>query len=245
MNIPLAEIKQDMDVFFNVFNEKQFSHIDFEGGETMLHPELPQIIEHGLVFVEQGVTDEVRVLTNATILPNKELLDICKNNKVMFLIDDYGPNLSDKKDKLINILENNGIRYRVDTYHGDNQYCGGWIDFGNLSVTDETEPQFLEKFKNCISKKNAHTKNGNVYICPVQLSEPPNIDFHAGDYLNLHCDMPLSEKRAWAKEFAARPANHCRYCNGFMADGGGVRIPAAEQLDIITPVMRDSGRDNL
>jgi hypothetical protein len=79
------------------------------------------------------------------------------------------------------------------------------------------------------------------YVCQSQMAGYPHIPLVASEYIDIaDSSTSLEEKRAIARAFGARAIKPCEYCNGFIPDGC-IRIPAAEQLDSVTPAMRILG----
>ncbi len=239
-NFATDNIIRDMHAYFQIFTHVPCPHIDFEGGESLLHPDLHLLVEEAFGLVNQGYSDEVRILTNCTIVPKQTLLESVKKGRFLFLLDDYGPKLSVHKDEIVDILEREQIPYRIDKYNGDAQYCGGWVDFGDFSHKGLSAEETENKIHRCFSAQNPSIADGKIYVCDFQMSTYPRIPLVKGEYIDI-TDMSetLEEKRALARLFSVRPLTHCSYCNGFIPDAC-VRIPAAEQLEYVTPEMRDS-----
>ncbi len=240
-NFITTNIMRDMRAYFEIFTNRPCLHIDFEGGESLLHPDLHLLIEEAFRFVEQGYSSEVRILTNCTVVPSQVLLDACKKGKFLFILDDYGPKLSIHRDEMVAILEREQIPYRVDIYHGDRQYGNGWIDFGDFTYKGLSREDTEEKMRRCFSAQNPYVRDGKIYVCQTQMTGYPHIPLSVGAYIDItDSSTSLEEKRAIAQAFGKRPIKECEYCSGFIP-GEGVRIPAAEQLDCVTSAMRIFG----
>jgi hypothetical protein len=229
INFKIENIKKDIDIFFQIFGYVE--HFDFEGGETLLHPDISDIIRHTLLHKDKF--NRIHILTNATIIPSKELLEVCKGEEVRFIIGDYGPELSVKKPEVVNVLEEYGIKYRVDAYHGDNQYFNGWIDFGDFKFKNRSPDELFAHAKRCGQSLNIpRIKDGKVFKCVLQAAGINHIPLRGGvggDYIDLHdASMTTNEKAELWKHINENPVATCNYCNGYMVDG--LRVPAAEQF---------------
>jgi hypothetical protein len=226
INFDVENIKQDIDGFFEIFNK--CNHFDIEGGETLLHPDIPEIVAHSLKHRDKF--KYVALLTNGTIVPQKALLDVCKDNPVFFIIDDYGDKLSNKKAEVIDALEKYGLNYRVDTYHSDSQYCGGWIDMGDFSYKNYSEEELMKRFKNCRATQGIpYIKEGKIFSCTIAAPGISHIPLLPGEYIDLRDkSRTINEKIEIAKNFYKKPIAHCRYCNAFIVSSQ--RISAAEQF---------------
>ena len=122
---------QEIKAFFEVWDYAD--RIELIGGEPLLHPNFYEILAECLKY--QSQFGKIRITTNATIIPKKEVFDlICATDKrIEFLLDDYGP-LSKNLDEIRQICDDYAIPYRVDCYHGESQYANGWIYFGDCKT---------------------------------------------------------------------------------------------------------------
>ncbi|MDR0682277.1 MAG: radical SAM protein [Dysgonamonadaceae bacterium] len=221
-----ADIKKDIDAVFRLY--EYVGHFDFEGGETLLQPELSELITHALKYRSQF--KQLNILTNATILPPLELFEVCKSGNVFFVIGDYGEKLSVKLNELQALLEKHGINYRCDVYHGDKQYYNGWIDFGDFKYKNLSAEQLKDKACRCYQSGNvARTMNGKLYKCTIQMAHIKHIPLKSDEYIDLHDASKTTEEqiKKWQK-IRSGPVAACNYCNGFLTDGP--RVPAAEQF---------------
>jgi hypothetical protein len=226
VNYKLENIKKDIDGFFEIFDK--CNHFDIEGGETLLHPDIAEVVRHTLRYKDRF--KYIALLTNGTLAPKKELLELCKGEKIFFIVDDYGEKLSVKKPRLVSLLQEYQIDFRVDTYNGENQYYGGWIDFGDYSLKDYTDKELTEKFSKCRTGKDLpYIKDGKIFPCTVQALGISHIPLLPDEYIDLRdTSKTNAEKREMAKGFFKKPVMHCKYCGGFLVDGP--RVPAAEQF---------------
>ncbi|MDR0963213.1 MAG: radical SAM protein, partial [Clostridium sp.] len=80
--------------------------VNLLGGEPLLHPDLPQILDKLGEYRTRIRT--LNITTNGTILPKRELLDALIKNHAMMTISDYGER-SGKRLQLIALLRDNGI----------------------------------------------------------------------------------------------------------------------------------------
>lgn len=228
MNIPKEIIFRDIDNFFKIY--EWADHFDIEGGESLLHPDLAEIIEKALEY--RNCYKRIHILTNGTLLPSDKLLKLACDNQIFFIVDDYGKELSVKKQELCELLEHWKVPYRVDTYCGEEQYCGGWIDFGDMSKKNYSLEEEQKVFLNCRAaySRAFYVKNGALYFCPVQGANISHIPLMEGEYVRLSDpDIPLDEKIKTASLFGTKPIAACSYCKGFDAEHGK-RIKAAEQI---------------
>lgn len=224
-------ITAELNSIFRIYDHVE--RIDVSGGEALLHPDIARILEYATHFERQF--DSLRVISNGTVLPNVELLELLQRHgdKYGFLVDDYG-SLSPQKATTLDLLDKYKIPYKVNVYHGDNQYCGGWIDFGGFENRDYTNEELNRVFKNCHTSENPCITlfEGAAYFCVrsmcgykfghYELSPDERIDL-------TNNGEPLDINRKKAAEFGKHPPVGCMYCNGFDTENSE-RFPAAEQL---------------
>jgi hypothetical protein len=226
LNYKLDNLKKDIDGFFEIFD--YCNHFDIEGGETLLNPDITEVVRHALKYKDRF--KYIALLTNGTIAPKRELLEVCAGEKIFFIIDDYGEDLSRKKAQVAELLREYQIDYRVDVYHGENQYYDGWIDFGDYSLKNYTEDELVAKFKKCRTGKDLpYIKDGKIFPCTVQALGIRHIPLPRDEYIDMRdSSKTLAEKREMATGFFKKPVEHCKYCKGFIVESP--RLPAAEQF---------------
>lgn len=227
-NFSKERIFADIDNFFEIY--EWVEHFDVEGGETLLHPDLPEIIKKA--FEYKNCFRRFHILTNGTIMPSKELLEVCKEVKdVFFIIDDYGPELSKRAEEIKQVLKENKIDFRVDMYHGDNQYYGGWVDFGDMKYKDYSDEELKKVFQNCRAGHNKapYIKNGKMFLCPVQGAGIKYITLKDNEFVDFCSEKTIQEQIEIAAAFGEHPTSACAYCKGFDAENGK-RYKAAKQI---------------
>ena len=103
----------DIDHIFTLFDTIKW--FQFVGGEVFLHPELDKVLAHTLQYRKQF--EQIVFMTNGTLLPNPEVMDIMKQNPLLFQvqISDYGV-LSRKREELEKLLFKNGVNYTCLLY---------------------------------------------------------------------------------------------------------------------------------
>jgi len=219
-------IEKDIDAIFQMY--EYVGHFDFEGGETLLSKNLPELVRYTLTYKKQF--KQINILTNGTVIPSKELLEICRENNIFFIIGDYGEKRSVKINDVKRLLDEYGIKYRCDTYHGSDQYYNGWIDFGEFKAQNLSREDLFQKASKCFqSGKMARTMNGKLFKCTIQMAQIRHIPLVRDEYVDLHdTSKSLGEKRALWQTIQKNPVAACDYCNGFLTDGP--RVPAAEQF---------------
>lgn len=205
------------------------------GGEPLLNRSIAEIFS-ALLHYEERI-GSLEIITNGSLRASGALLTECrKTKKVAFLIDDYGPELSGNVSTLAKQLEENKIAYQIRTYYGEHPYCGGWVDYGDLSRKWETKEQWQAVFDSCIQHKKLDfcltIVDGKLFPCSVtrRCMELGIVSEKDSPYVDLLEErLSVEEKQKKITEiFQSSGFLACAYCNGFLADSK--RYPPAEQL---------------
>jgi len=229
VHFPKEQIFSDIDSFFEIYD--WIEHFDVEGGETLLHPDLPEIIEKAFEYQEHF--NRFHILTNGTVIPSPELLAVCKKVKrIFFIIDDYGSERSSRAEEIKKLLTENHIEFRVDVYHGNDQYYGGWVDFGNMKYKNYPEEKLYNVFQNCRQAQAGapYIKNGKMFLCSIQGAGIQHIVLNKEEYVDFNDGKTLQEHIRIAAAFGEKPTTACQYCKGFDVKNA-VRYKAAEQIE--------------
>jgi organic radical activating enzyme len=132
---------------FEIFDH--FEQICLMGGEPFLYSDLSKILSAFSAYKKQF--GFVRVVTNATIVPRQNVLDTLKmlDYEADVRISDYGK-YSHKCDELLRVLEQNRIHTTIVHYTDEEQYHGGWIEFGtNWKHRGYSQERLTELYDNC------------------------------------------------------------------------------------------------
>lgn len=213
---------------FKIFD--RFEQICLMGGEPFLYKQLPEVLEALRPYKEQF--GFVRIVTNATILPTREVLEALKSvdYHADVRISDYGAP-SFRYEELVRVLKENEIHTTVVHYNDDEQYCGGWVEFGvNWEERHYSCERLRQLYENC-NYKTFFNWGRYIYRCPtvsgaVQLGK---LSVPDEDKIDLFSDESVESKRAKVVELVSRPQDACRHCDSFDAENG-VRFKAGEQI---------------
>lgn len=156
------------------------------GGEPLTYPYLYEILE---LLNNQDKVKRVTIVTNGTLLfKDNKVLELLKNNKFCIFISNYGI-ISKNKDKLVNQLENNNIKYILSD---EDSY---WLDYGNLEYKNRNKNELKKQYSMCKYLCNC-ILNGQLHHCP-RSSHGTNLNIiplKSNDYVNL-LDENLSMKK--------------------------------------------------
>ena len=220
-----------IDNIFSVIDE--IGVFNLEGGEILLRHDLPEILGHLRKYVDR-ISVEIRFITNGTIVPSSQLMESCSffGNKVYFIVDDYGSDLSRNAANASKALTDSGIRYELRAQHGTG-YHGGWIDLGSFTKRGYSQEQVERVYNLCKgmvigAERQFVIKKGKIYPCgrSWRLGELGIIDFV--DFVDLFDQQSVREKREKLLKIKVKPyLEACGYCNGITKESP--RVMAAEQ----------------
>jgi organic radical activating enzyme len=177
--------------------------LDIIGGEPFSYKGLDRILEH---FLASPKIAQVEMITNGTLLPNKDLLDVLKHQKIHIKISDYG-NL-EKLFSLIDVLENSHINVEVLSNIK-------WIK-SDLINKDRSTNVLKKQYSKCSSAIYCKTIfNGCMYPCPRAAHL---YDLGYAQAKSGNDRMPItdnrSEMRKMLKNFLTMEfTNACNYCD--------------------------------
>ncbi len=228
-DLTLAQVYKSADSFFSKVDFiKEFVLI---GGEPLLYKELSQAIK----YIGERYRDRMGIYcitTNGTIVPNSEVLDICKKYNVLFRISNYARQISRLKSSYQKLMDTLG-KYEIPYVLGKEER--EWMDYGFEYVNRVgTEDEMIKIFDDCRTPCREVREN-KFYYCVMARSVSDNLNFNVGeeDYL----DLDALEGEDYKKELLEFTLGYsekgyldmCRHCNG--AEAKNYPIPAAEQME--------------
>ena len=206
------------------------------GGEPLLHSGLGELVEELRIYREQIGT--FGIITNGTVIPDEGLLRAADGFgcHFHFLIDNYGKDLSTKAEEIDRLLTARGIEHIMRNYTDTDPHCGGFIDFGDLSVKKaETEEETRQRFTKCAYPQKFHFSfdliGGVMYPCgPCRRCKELGIVDNYSEYINLFDDTltPEEQRQKIAAIYRKERLAACAYCNGMCDDSR--RFRPAQQL---------------
>ncbi len=206
------------------------------GGEPLLHPALGELVEEIKKYRDR--IDTFGIITNGTIVPNEGLLKAVDGFgcHFHFLIDNYGPELSVKTEEIDALLTARGIDHIVRNYTETDPHCGGFIDFGDLSVRRaETEEDARRMFEKCAYPQKYHFSfdliGGAMYPCgPCRRCKELGIADDYSEYIDLFDDAltPEEQREKIRAIYQKTSLKACAYCDGMRDDSQ--RFRPAQQL---------------
>lgn len=206
--------------------------IDILGGEPLVHPDICEIAKF---FVEDERCRKVTVISNGTIIPSADLLNILKSSKCTFRISDYGK-LSSKKDQLLDLFDREKIQYEVTNYQ-----C--WDNIPQIQILDQTDKQLDAKFAECTANA-CYIKHGKLFCCSFvtalsALDEEliPNLESNYVELLDQEKDVVRKKIENYIYQLRVRRhIDACKYCPGSHCLQFEDKQPVAEQAKGLLPL---------
>jgi organic radical activating enzyme len=199
----------------------KIKNLNVQGGEPLLHRDLAAILRQALSFDN---IEQVSIVTNGTLMPDPEVIEIAKDPRVLMRISNYGK-LSVNLLRLITLCEKNDIRYEDTNY-------SYWHQVTLPERFHETDEQLRTKVLNCVIELATFGKY--VATCQfalhmIRLGALPEFE---NSFLNI--DNYKSEEdfaRAVQQYLSSKESGQwfetCRYCYG--PHTLSPAIPVAEQ----------------
>jgi hypothetical protein len=219
INFSMERIKKDIDRISEVFDFIRV--VSVHGGETFLHPDLPEIIRHMLAKPNFGV---IMPLTNCICDFSDECLSVIANERCLIRVS-YYPGLNAKQSALVekNImrLKERGVRFRLKKY-------SSWFLPPTLKARGLSQ-ECLEEIKStCIGRQSMTVTNGRYYPC----CWAQDIDkLGAGNYADdkVMIDDHASPETLRTAIIACNQKPFYQSCDHCDSDVGDLCIPPAEQ----------------
>lgn len=232
----VAFLKAEVDAFFKIVDKTGI--VDISGGEPFMRGTsqdfaLGEIILY-LSREYQNRFEHLRIFTNATVVPTKELCQAFRevSDSVSFsiTIDDYGVH-SPKVREISELLKEFQIRHDIRDYSSE-IHCGGWVDLRDISNNHDhaTAKELYEqcaipqKLGCCLEMLDGILSPCSVaasrYICGKAEKQDPDI-------VDLFMDTELAKEKL-KTILQSECFTSCHFCNGGMADDSPRYLPAEQ-----------------
>ncbi len=217
----LKELMQTIDRFSAIVDE--VNEVRVIGGEPFMNKDSHLIIKR---LIDEPKVKKVVVYTNGTIAPRAEQIEYLKNNKVLFIITDYGK-LSRNLNPLTEILQKNKIDFYAEK-------ARGWTDCAKIMKQSRDVEQQKEIFRNCCAKNTITLSKGKLYRCPFsanadRLRAVPKIK---DDHIDIFDKtIKINEMKEKIRNFLLEKnfLESCDYCSGRSFEDP--EIQPAEQIE--------------
>ena len=215
-SVPLNVLQRDIERMRELLGKDGIREISVMGGETLLHPELPEIIE----MVRMNFPNVmIRVTTNGLLLLNQNdrFWSVCRENSATIVLTRYPINLKFEKIKEKAKLEKVSFVY----FEGTDDEVEKNFSKHIIDLNGRSKPE--EVFGKCgIANYGNFLMEGKLYGCPFAAQSyrifnkkfDTDLQMCEEDYLDIYNIRNKQE----VLEFAAKPKPYCKYCGG-LKDG--------------------------
>ena len=219
--------------------ELLFSKVDnvfcltFLGGEPLLYKELPQLFS----VIRDKYLDHigsVKIVTNGTVLPDRDFLKQIKEMPVWFSISDYTNQVSycEKLENIKQLLDEMGVDYVVNS-------AKKWCSFGFPKNPLNIDKQYCEAHMKACSPIFHGYNDGKIYYCHVSWSAEKlgRIVLKSSDYIDLKAlkneESHVISEHCFGRLRGSSYISFCEYCGGCGDDNKNV-VLAGQQVKSIT-----------
>ena len=211
-DVSLVDLKQSLDVLFHCVSF--VGEMSIIGGEPFLHKDIAGL----MAYIQEnyrGKIGSLVITTNGMVLPDAEVLDVCREVGVYISISDYSetlPHIGDSVVQLKKLTKNAGIQSEQKRWK--------WVSPGRFDADggffecSQRHMQLLDKKLWCCSLMAAAAAAG---ICEAQAGD---------DYYDLSLKCNKSFAQFLLNEDKMQRTSQCNYCLYPRA----VAIPAAVQV---------------
>lgn len=213
-----------------------FTHIDYIftyhllGGEPLLHPELAAIIE----YIGEHYQDRIGsfgIVTNGTIIPCPDVLQMAQKYRVIFHISDYSKTVhyQDWLDNVIAVLEEYNIEMELNR-------SLNWLDFGYPENPCHFEENKIRAHMLACGPIFHGFNDGKLFYCHIAWSADKAglFPLTPGDYIDLNeslTDMRSSILDHCSGHIPKRYVALCSACRGCGADNQNSVCAAIQKSD--------------
>lgn len=220
-------LKNDVDLLFSKVDYVRKYKI--LGGEAFLYPDIIEYVDY--VYKKYGNRiGSIRVGTNGTIKPERELLEMLKRNRVIVDISDYMVTLGkrSKLQEVISVCIDNNVE--VDVKRTGEQ----WLDMGfpNNKPLIRNEEQLQKHFHKCAFYCRDFW-NGKFWFCCSNFAavRAGLFNENKNDYLDFREE--LSKKEILEYEIGYSLLGYttfCKVCRGCSDEANPFHVEVAKQM---------------
>jgi MoaA/NifB/PqqE/SkfB family radical SAM enzyme len=178
------------------------------GGEPFLYKNLSNLLD---IIKNYNNIDKIIIYTNATFVPNNEIIKSIMNDKrILVEITNY-LEYSKAKDKLIDVFK----ELKIDFISHLPQ---NWTDSARIINTNRKADELTDLFEKCCVNDILTLLHGKIYHCPFSanahnLKAIPTSD---SDYILIEKNISVHELKNKLKKyyFGRKFLTACKYCLG-------------------------------
>lgn len=226
-HIPLEDLENDVSLLF----EKVDKIVCFQvvGGETLIYPKLSEYIDWlGKNYVNTGKISLIRIISNGTVIPSTELLDLSQRYPILYEISDYRDQVAIGKriDEVIRLLDEQGVK------HYDNKIMD-WLDVGypyELVNMGDTAEKLSQHMATCHNHCQVLLHDKYYYCVVAGMAMEGNLlQDEMNEYVSVSASTGEELLRYHLGELPYGYLKMCKYCRGFGEDNhyvvrGGIQL---------------------
>ncbi len=130
--------------------------LEFIGGEPLLYSRLGSLLQYAQ---KENKIKMVEITTNATIIPNEDLMQILKNEKTLVQISEYKNVEKQKIGEIQKVFEKNSIKYKI-------LEMDRWYSYGNADKRMRSKRELLYSYYYCNDNGLCRTLyKGKIFVC--------------------------------------------------------------------------------
>ncbi len=222
------DLIRDVDLFFSCVDKVMLFHVS--GGEPLLYQHTADLIQYIDMNYRENI-GTLRTVTNGTVVPQEEILQVLAECNVEVTVDDYRdsvPRFSDNFDRLIVKLNAYGIKYYINK-------ADSWIDLApdRTDYSEQTEEWLINHRDNC-NQSWQELRDGKLYSC--NYAAYATVAGIAGDQdieevfdLKSYTPDKMMELVEFRLGYTSKGyTNFCKTCRGFTPDNNIAEVPAEQ-----------------
>lgn len=202
-NYDVEEILKTLDIILQKID--MLNDLRILGGEPFMNNQFVKIIDK---FKNHNKIRKISVYSNATIFPDKIILENLKTSNVLLVFSDYGV-LSRNLPQWEKWCTDNGVGYFVERVEW-------WQDCGKLQRHNYTEYELLDIYSNCECRSVPTIMGNKLFPCQYVANAANLGAMYTNevkkDYLII--DDTVTGKEIFSFLYERKYLEGCRYCGG-------------------------------
>ena len=227
------DLVKDVDLFFSCVDKIMLFHVS--GGEPMLYKHTAELIK----YIDENYGDRIgtlRTVTNGTVVPKDETLEVLSNCNVEITVDDYReavPRFNERFDQLLEKLNEYKIKHYVNK-------VDSWIDLApdQTDYSDRPEKWLIAHRDSC-NQSWQELRGGKLYSC--NYAAYATVAGIAGEQeieevYDLKSFTPDKKKELIEFRLGYTTkgyTNFCKKCRGFTPENNIEEKPAEQVINLI------------
>lgn len=209
---------KDLNKIFDIIDE--CICLEFIGGEPLLYKKLGTLLQYAQNINKVKM---IEITTNATILPDEELLNILANEKTLVQISEYKKVGIQKMEELLSVLNKNKVKNKV-------LKMDVWFAYGDTDKRNKSMGELRYNYYYCNENKMCRTLyNGKLFVCgrAAALYAMGKLK-NASSYLEVRDNEKIAGKDLLNEYIGKAFAEACDFCD--IAGDKLKKVNVAEQL---------------